>query len=213
MTSSRVRPVAGGRNSCIFSFCDLMNGSFRTAGQQQSCRAGPLLTAEGPRRTTNCLHTAGKQEEINQAKRRFSLRNRPSSYACRLVTSKHDDNSLLAEMRKKKIKKITRVVFSHLELAGPAGLWHATCLTTAREAAVRCSGVVKGTLWSRFAVFFPVSQPQAYEKQILRQLSLPRRTGGCTASSKRCKKPHSRGTTKEINKITWGQTQGQQQPR
>lgn len=78
MTSSRVWPVAGGRNSCIFSFCDLMNGSFRTAGQQQSCRAAPLLTAEGPRRTTNCLHTAGKQEEINQAKRRFSLRNRPT---------------------------------------------------------------------------------------------------------------------------------------
>ena len=117
-------------------------------------------------------------------------------------------------------KMIVHVFSSHSKLPRLAQplrqLWQATCLTKACDAVLHCSGVVKGTIWSCFAVFFPASQPQAYGKQIFCQFCLPIRTGGCTASSKRCKKPHSQASTKclyWINTIMWGQTQGQKQPR
>lgn len=114
-------------------------------------------------------------------------------------------------------KMIIHVFFSHSKLPVPAqplhGLRHATCLTKACDALLHCSGMMKGTIWPCSAVFFPVGPPQAYEKQIFCQFSLPIRTGGCTASSKRCKKPHSQGSMKGINKIMWRQTQGQKQPR
>lgn len=169
-----------------------------------------LLKAPGKPQTAY----TSQGNEINQTKRQFGLINRVSFYTCRLVTSKHYDNHLPAERQK---KLAIRVFFRHSKLAGAAqplrGLWHATRLMKARDAALRCSGVVKGTIWSHFAVFFPVSQPQAYEKRVFCQFSLPVRTGGCTASSKQCKTPRSRGSTKGINTIMWGQTQGQKQPR
>lgn len=113
-------------------------------------------------------------------------------------------------------KMIIHIFLSHSKLPRLAqplcGLRYDTCLTKACDA-LCCSGVVKGTIWLCFAVFLPVSQPQAYEKQILCWFSLPIRTGGCTASSKRCKKPHRQGSTKGINKIMQGQIQKQKQPR
>lgn len=147
-----------------FCFWDLRSKPPTTAGQQWSCHATPLLAAEGPRQTTNCLHLAGEQEEINQFKRQFSLINRISFYSCRLVTSKHYGNSLPEEQQKFSL----HVFFSHSKLPGLAqplrGLWHATCLTKASDAALHCPGVVKGTICLCFVVFFPVSHPQASEK-------------------------------------------------
>lgn len=85
------------RTCCLW---DLSRESPTTAGQHWSCRAAPLLAAEGPRQTTNCLDLAGEQEEINQFKRQFSLINRISFYSCRLVTSEHYGNSLPEEQLK-----------------------------------------------------------------------------------------------------------------
>lgn len=77
--------------------------------------------------------------------------------------------------------------------------------------ALHRSEVAESTTWLCLAVFFPVHQPQAYEKEIFSQFSLPIRTGGCTASSKRYKKPCTQGGEKGINKILQGHTQGQEQ--
>lgn len=87
------------RNSQNFCFWDLRSESPTTAGQQWSCQAAPLLAAEGPRQTTNCLDLAGEQE-INQFKRQLSLINWISFYSCRLVTSKLYGNSLPEEQQK-----------------------------------------------------------------------------------------------------------------
>lgn len=73
--------------------------------------------------------------------------------------------------------------------------------------ALHCSEVAESTTWLYLAVFFPVH----CEKEIFSQFSLPIRTGGCTASSKRYKKPCTQGGEKGINKILRGHTQGQEQ--
>lgn len=113
--------------------------------------------------------------------------------------------------------RITHSFFGHSKLSSLAqplhGLWHATCLPKAFNDAVHCSGVGKGTTWLCFAVFFPVKQLQAYEKDSFCQFSLPIRTGGCTASSKRYKMLCIQGGKKGRKRILWEWTEGQKQLR
>lgn len=144
-----------GTEIAVPSAQDLMSKSCRTADRPRSCWAAPLLAAEGPRQTTNCSHLPRRQEEIDQTNRQFSLINRMSFYTCRLVTFKHDGNSVLAEQQKNNHTCFHQPVKTLG--AGTALAWTLACHLPYKS--LRCCAlflrVMKGTICSCFADFFP----------------------------------------------------------